>query len=122
MNTCQGCKCQAPTIYTMPDNQRLCDYCSDSWVIIAKEAKKKVHKPREYNNVKFALKLAHGTIKSWAKLHNFNPGVVNQVLNQSGFYAVSDIEEMSVKHLDILIALESEGLGKLLVADGYVNN
>lgn len=119
MNICQGCNCQAPTLYTMPDNKRLCDYCSDSWVIEANV--KPVHKPREYNNVKFVLRTTHGTIKSWAKFHNFNPGVVNQVLNRTGYYAVTDMDEMSATHLDILIALESEGLGKLLISDGYID-
>lgn len=122
MRECIGCKCQAITLYRMPDGQELCDYCSDSWVIATKEAKKKVHTPRVYNNVKFSLKLKYGTIKSWAQLHGFNPGVVNQVLNKSGFYNVQDIEVMSLSHLDILAALEAEGWGSLLVADGYINN
>lgn len=120
METCQGCNCQALTLYTMPDKQRLCDYCSDSWVIVANT--KPVRKAREYNNVKFSLKLKHGTIKKWSEIHGFHSATVNQVLNKQGYYAVTDIDVMSITHLDILIALEKEGLGKLLIAEGYINN
>lgn len=120
MRTCEGCNCQAYRLFTMPNGQDLCDYCSDSWVQVKNT--KPVHKKRVYNNIKFSLKLKHGTISSWAKLHNFNPGTVSQVLNKSGYYNVTSIEVMSSTHLDILCALEQEGYAKLLVADGYVDN
>lgn len=119
MKVCEGCKCQTTARYLMPNGQYLCDYCSDAYIRLVNQ--KPVRKAREYNNVKFSLKLKHGTISSWAKLHNFNPGTVSQVLNKSSYYNVADIDEMSAVHLDILIALEAEGYGKLLIADGYIN-
>lgn len=120
MKECNGCRCQAPIVYSMPNGQELCDYCSEAWVKL--NNKKKEHKPREYNNTKWMIKMKHGTIRSWAKKHGFSPGVVAQVLNKSGYYNVSDIEVMSLTHLDILATLEAEGLGSTLVADGYINN
>jgi hypothetical protein len=104
----------------MPDGKRLCDYCSDSWV--AEANKKPVHKPREYNNTKWLIKQKYGTIKQWAISTGFNLGVVNQILNKAGYYAVADLEVMSVTHLDVLMTLEKEGWGQTLVADGYINN
>jgi len=121
-NICEGCNCQAITLYTMPDNSRLCDYCSDSWVIEKKNTNKTEHKPREYNNIKWEIKRKFGTIKKWSELHGFNPGTVNQILNKSGYYNTAEIEEMSAVHLEVLIVLEKAGLGKTLVAEGYINN
>ena len=120
MRECNGCKCQAHTLYMMPNGQELCDYCSDAWV--AMENAPIVRKTREYNNVQFIIRHENGTVKKWADKHNFNVGTVNQVLGKKGHYNVSDIEEMTITHLDILAALEAEGHGSLLVADGYVNN
>lgn len=121
-NICEGCNCSAITLYTMPDNSRLCDYCSDSWVLETKAASKPVHKTREYNNTKWMIKEKFGTIKKWAELHGFNPGTVNQILNKSGYYNTADIEEMTETHLEVLIILETAGFGPTLIADGYVNN
>jgi hypothetical protein len=120
MRECEGCKCQAPTLYKMPNGQDLCDYCSDAWVKL--ENTKPVHKEREYSNLQFIIRSVNGTIKNWAESNGFNVGTVNQILSKKGHYNVSDIEVMSLTHLDVLAALESEGYGPLLVAEGYVNN
>jgi len=120
MRECIGCKCQVIRLYLMPDGQELCDYCSDSWVLI-KNAKP-VRTARVYTNTQFVLRLSHGTIAAWATSHGFSTSIVNQVLGKKGYYAVSDIEVMTLTHLDILAAIEEEGYGKLLIADGYINN
>lgn len=118
MRTCDGCKCQAMSLYKMPNGQDLCDYCSDAWV--AAENAPVIRKKREYSNVQFVLRLSHGTISKWAQSHGFSVSIVNQVLGKKGYYAATDIDEMSLTHLDILAAIEAEGHGKLLISDGYI--
>lgn len=118
MQVCDGCKNLAIDLFSMPDDQRLCTYCSNDWVMAANHVAAAT-KAREYNNTKHFLREEFGTITAWAKACKISPATVTQVLNTT---RKADAGEFSTTQIKVLNLLIYSGLGDHLVTDGYINN
>lgn len=117
MQTCDGCKCQAWDLFEMPDNQRLCEYCSRSWVAAANERKE--IKKKEYNNVKYFIREDFGSVANWAMLCGIKPSQAVWVLSERNTNSrmTADFSTTQIRVLNLLIY---SGFGEYLVSDGYI--
>lgn len=117
MQSCSNCGSQTWDLFTMPDNSRLCDYCSDAWVDSANQPVEST--PREYNDVKHFLREDFGSVAAWARICGLNPGTVAWVLSEENTRK-EDAADFSATQIRVLNLLIYSGLGEYLVWDGYI--
>ena len=108
MQTCKGCNSQVYILFTLPNGDKLCDYCSSKALIKPKKIVK------EINNTRFMIKQKHSTVKAFCKAYNLSYETVGIVLRQA-------YTKPSKGQLKVLRTLIQNNLGNFLVGEKYIS-
>ena len=111
MLLCKGCESQVMILFTLPNGDRLCDYCSAKELVPVKPVRKK----RIVNNTRFSILQVHGTVKAFCKAYSLSTTLVGTVLCKR--YKKTKPSESQKGVLKILVR---NNLDEFLVGEKYM--